>query len=63
MAIHAQCRLLGCHERPMAIRTIVFQVGVPADHGAGHDQSLETRSKRQPRHEQRQYQHDAWPAM
>jgi hypothetical protein len=63
VTIHTQRRLFGCDERSVAIRTIVFEVGMTFDHRAGHDQSLETRGKRQTRHEQRQYQHDACAEM
>jgi hypothetical protein len=63
VTIHAERRLLGRYERAMAVRTIVFQIGVPVDDRTGHDQSLETCSKGQPRHEQRQYQHDVCPVL
>jgi hypothetical protein len=63
VAVHTQRRLLGRDERSVTIRAVVFQVGVTFDHRTGHDQSFETRSKGQARHEQRQYQHHACPVM
>lgn len=63
VTIHTERRLLGSYERAMAVRTLVLEICVPADDRAGHDQSLQTCSKGQARHEQRQYQHDACPPL
>jgi len=63
VTIHTQRRLFGRDERSVTVRAIVFQVGMTFDHRTGHDQAFETRSKGKPRHEQRQYQHGACPAV